>query len=120
MIALPMANDDSIYHLVEDGAWIEGAVYAPSSLGAEGFIHLSTREQLLGTVERFFRHTQSLLLVEVSSDRLHAELRYEEADGAHFPHLFGPVNPEAVVAVHVMKRGEDGNYELPSSLQRVS
>lgn len=108
-----MASDDSIYHLVEDGPWKAGAAYAPASLAAEGFIHLSTRGQLLGTLERFFGHTQTMLLIEVNPALLDAELRYEAADGANFPHLYGPLNPEAVVAVHTVERGADGVYGLP-------
>lgn len=115
LVALPMASDDSIYHLVEDG-WISGEVYAPQSLQTEGFIHLSTRQQLLGTLERFFGHTQTMLIVEVSSALLESELRYEPSDGALFPHLYGPLNPEAVLTLHTVTRGADGNYKLPASL----
>jgi uncharacterized protein (DUF952 family) len=111
-----MASDDSIYHLVEHGPWIDDKLYAPPSLQTEGFIHLSTKAQLLGTVARFFAHTESVLLVEVRPGLLDAELRYEEADGAQFPHLFGPLNPEAVMTVHTMRRGPSGAYELPTSL----
>lgn len=111
-----MASNDTIYHFVEHGHWIDNKPYAPASLQAEGFIHLSTREQLLGTMERFFGHTKCIDIVEVSSSLLDAEVRYEAADGALFPHLYGPLNPEAVVAVHTLKRGPDGNYKLPASL----
>ncbi len=111
-----MVRHDTIYHLVENGPWIHDAPYAPASLEREGFIHLSTREQVLGTVKRFFHHTHNLILIEVAAARLQAEIRYEEADGQRFPHLYGPLNPEAVVAVHMMARDENGNYQLPVSL----
>lgn len=111
-----MACDDTIYHLVESGPWIIGVVYTPASLGSEGFIHLSSRDQLLDTVERFFGHTRGLLVIEVSTTQLHAELRYEEVHGSFFPHLYGPLNPSAVVAVHAMARGADGSYVLPTAL----
>jgi uncharacterized protein (DUF952 family) len=116
LIALRMASDDTIYHLVEHGPWLTKADYAPESLQSEGFIHFSTRDQLEGTLARFYGHTQSLFLLEIASDQLTSALRYESVHGSRFPHLYGPLNPDAVCAIHLLQRGKDGNYALPGTL----
>lgn len=91
-----------LFHIVEVETWrrlSSGADYRPSSLEAEGFIHLSTAEQLAGTIERFYSGRDDLLVLQIDAGVLTAELRFEPADGDHFPHLFGPLELDAVVAV---------------------
>lgn len=91
-----------LFHIVEVETWRRlsgGADYQPSSLEAEGFIHLSTAEQLAGTIERFYSGRDDLLVLQIDAGVLTAELRFEPADGDHFPHLFGPLELDAVVAV---------------------
>lgn len=88
-----------IYHLVEESVWNQVKnSYAPESLKHEGFIHFSTAEQIDRTYKRFY-HGQSMFLLSVDEARLHAELKYEEADGELFPHLYGALNLDAVVKV---------------------
>src|SRR5436190_16079633 len=94
-----------LYHLVDSAAW-EAAraagVYRPPSLAAEGFIHLSTADQWPRTRARFYAGVADLLLLEIDPQRLTAEVRYERADGEDFPHLFGPLALDAVVAVRTL------------------
>ncbi|WP_135478161.1 DUF952 domain-containing protein [Candidatus Chloroploca mongolica] len=94
-----------ILHLAHAAAWAEAqhvGFYAPRSLDSEGFIHFSTEAQLPGVVERFYQHQPEMILLVVAVDRLEAELRYEEAEpGEAFPHLYGPLNLDAVVEVRL-------------------
>lgn len=63
--------------------------YAPPSLAAEGFVHLSYAEQLEGTLEARFDPADALLLVELDPAGLGADLREElSRGGALFPHLY--------------------------------
>ncbi|WP_129671279.1 DUF952 domain-containing protein [Candidatus Chloroploca sp. Khr17] len=95
----------TILHLAHAAAWAEAqrlGFYAPLSLDSEGFIHFSTEVQLPGVVERFYKHQPDMVLLVVAVDRLEAELRYEEAEpGEAFPHLYGPLNLDAVVEVRL-------------------
>ena len=89
----------------------------PDSLASEGFIHLSTREQVLWVAGRFYRGQAGLLLLAVDPARLVAELRYEEAEpGQHFPHLYGALNLDAIVEVYPFPPGPDGSFTLPPEL----
>jgi uncharacterized protein (DUF952 family) len=40
-----------------------------------------------------------MFLLNVDESKLHAELKYEAADGELFPHLYGPLNLDAIVKV---------------------
>lgn len=91
-----------LYHIASAEEWMRASAdghYAPASLHREGFVHLSTAAQLPGTRERFFAGRDGLVLLAIRPADLAAPLRYEEADGDLFPHLYGPLNLDAVAEV---------------------
>jgi glutathione S-transferase len=77
------------------------------SLDDVGFVHLSTAAQWPGVLQRYYAdHAGPLLLLAVDPDRLTAELRWEApAPGSPelFPHLYGPLDADAVVAVETIR-----------------
>jgi len=90
-----------IFHVVPAAEWERAraaGVYAPASLREVGFIHFCESHQLAGVLARFFAGRTDLVVLAVREDRLGAELRREPADGDVFPHLFGPLELDAVVA----------------------
>jgi uncharacterized protein (DUF952 family) len=91
------------YHVVSVDDWTAAEnqpVYAAASLSVEGFIHLSEKDQVAGVLDRYYKGRQDLLLVQIAPEKLTAELKYELATNAeYFPHLYGPINKDAVVAV---------------------
>jgi uncharacterized protein (DUF952 family) len=108
-----------IYHIAARADW-EAAqaatAYSADSLASEGFIHCSTRAQVLATAARFFAGRQDLLLLEIDPARLTAELRYEEGEpGQLFPHLYGPLDLAAVVAAHPFAPDAHGAFRLPKN-----
>ena len=90
--------------------------YRADSLAAEGFIHCSTPEQVAKTANRFYAGQADLVLLVVDADRVLAELRYEAADGNLFPHLYGPLNLDAVAEVRSFAPAADGIFEQPELL----
>ena len=90
-----------IYHIVTRADWdrqADQADYEAASLQTEGFIHLSTKEQLSGVLERYYQNVPDLLLLHIDPDKLTHSLRYEAAtNNEHFPHLYGSLNKDAVV-----------------------
>lgn len=88
-----------IYHILPRAEWKKAqaqGVYRPASLLEEGFIHLSTRVQVPGTLARFYAGHSGLLLLCVVVERLQAELRYDPVGESAFPHLYGALNLDAV------------------------
>lgn len=64
----------------------------------DGFIHLSTREQVPGTIAAHFADAESgLVILEIDAASLPGELRWEASrGGALFPHLYGVLPMSAV------------------------
>lgn len=92
-----------LFHIVAQVDWDTAqrqGIYRAASLESEGFIHLSRREQVIGTANRFYRGQTGLVLLEIQSDRLQSQLRYDTVPGhGTFPHLYGPLSLDAVVKV---------------------
>ncbi|MEM8810568.1 MAG: DUF952 domain-containing protein [Cyanobacteria bacterium P01_G01_bin.38] len=92
-----------LFHITDSATWqtaqTEGT-YRPTSLATEGFIHLSQKDQVAWVANQFYRDQSGLLLLEIEPDRLQADLRYDNVpDHGTFPHLYGPLNLDAVVQV---------------------
>jgi len=111
----------ALFHIIDRATWegLAGATaYRPPSLTTEGFVHLSTGPQWQATANRFFRGRADLVLLELDPARLRGEIRYEAADGDHFPHLYAALDLDAVVAVHVLPVTADGTIGTPETLAR--
>ncbi len=79
--------------LARDGA----STGAPVDL-RDGYIHLSTAQQVMDTAARHFAGESDLVLVAVAADRLGPDLRWEPSrGGALFPHLYRPLRLTDVV-----------------------
>jgi len=110
---------ETIYHITTPEAWAEAqqkGAYEPGSLAREGFVHCSTWAQLLGTADRVFRGQEGLIVLEIDAVRTGREARYENLDGGSelYPHVYGPLPPEAVSAVWKLWNRPDGGFELPA------
>ena len=101
---------DRIYHLALASDWAaaqQAGDYRISTLGRtleqEGFIHASREDQWRATRARFYADVpEELVLLEIDPSRLTSELRIDEVPeaGDSFPHIYGPLNLDAVVRVH--------------------
>lgn len=105
-----------IFHIASRSAAATagGHDYCPEDFDADGFVHCSTAEQVPGTADAYYADAADLVLLCIDPDRLTAPLRWEATgDGPRFPHVYGPVNREAVIGVVDFERGEDGRFDLP-------
>ena len=66
----------------------------------DGFVHLSAKTQVEGTLERHFKGRTGLMLLTVDTSRLPAgALKWEASRGGDlFPHLYGNLPLSAVTA----------------------
>jgi uncharacterized protein (DUF952 family) len=70
------------------------------TLADEGFIHASRGDQWQAVRERFYADVgEPLVLLVIDTDRLRSPVVEEVPDGADetFPHIYGPLNVDAVV-----------------------
>ncbi len=98
-----------IYHLAFRSDWEAGVAageYRAPSLADEGFIHASAdEEQMLRVAARLFAGRTDLLALDVDTDRLPDDsplIREPARSGEIYPHVYGPINPDAVLRVRVL------------------
>lgn len=115
-----------IFHLLSRSEWElarRRGDYRPPSLAAEGFIHCSTIAQVIDTANLFFRGQRGLLVLRIDERKLTARLAFEapviSGDArpqARFPHLYGPLNLDAVIDAIEVPCGADGLFRQPAAL----
>ncbi len=118
----------NLVHITTRKAWIDATrlgQYSAPSLETEGFIHASTISQVLPVASRFYKGQTGLVLLEIDPKRLACQLKWEAPVGATppgvpegdaFPHIYGPINLDAVLQVLDFEPRENGEFSLPSSL----
>lgn len=109
-----------IYHIATRGDWERArraGEYTTSTVGKtlaeEGFIHASGPSQVNGVANTYYRGVRDeLLVLVIDTERVRAEVRYEDVPGADapFPHIYGPLNADAVIAVRPLPAGPDGTF----------
>lgn len=109
-----------IYHIATRADWqtaLTDGEYTRSSvdksLAEEGFIHASQASQVARTANRFYRDVPGdLVLLVIDEERLRAEVRYEDVPGAElpFPHIYGPLNTDAVLEARPFAAGPGGTF----------
>jgi len=86
---------------------------APIDL-ADGYIHLSTREQLTATVDLHFAGQTDLRVAAIDLDALGGSVKWEESRGGQlFPHIYGAMPLEVVIAYGPLERDADGSVKPP-------
>jgi len=97
---------DIIYHIVTVQSWqaqIESLEYQHVSLLKEGFIHASKSYQIDGVLERYYKNVNDLLKLSIDVKLLAptstVKEEFAESVGEMFPHVFGPINKDAIVEI---------------------
>ena len=107
-----------IYHLTGQEEWAAAQAageYEAPSLADEGFIHCSAdEEQTLRVAERLYAGATGMLVLEVETDSLTAEVKRElsRRSGEMYPHVYGRINLDAVVRVHELSLDSDGRHRI--------
>jgi uncharacterized protein (DUF952 family) len=114
--------DPVVYKIAPRQAWVrarEIGELAPSPDDArDGFIHLSRRHQVSGSLARHFARQSDLVLLAVRVQRLpEGALRWELSRGGElFPHLYGPLGVASVEQVFELPLDADGVHGIPGGL----
>jgi uncharacterized protein (DUF952 family) len=117
-----------IFHITSRTAWDEAQKrgdYRAESLKTEGFIHCSTLSQVLPVANNFYKGQSGLILLEIEPTLLSSTLKWEPPSGVapppgvpvgdQFPHVYGPINLDAVVKVIDLITNSAGAFELSPS-----
>lgn len=113
----PADPGEQIYHITSAEAWQNAqaaGVYTAESLSVEGFIHCSRLHQVAGSANRYFQAQKGLVVLKIDPGKLESRLVYEGSEGQDlFPHIYGPLNLDAVVRVYPLGQGVDGRFTFP-------
>ena len=117
-----------IFHITTHMAWDEArnaGEYRAASLLTEGFIHCSTLSQVIPVAEMYYKGEDGLILLMIEPTLLSSELKWEAPSGGTpppgvpegdlFPHVYGPINLDAVVSASDFIHDANGDWILPPS-----
>ena len=109
-----------IYHVAARSDWElarRDGQYTMSTIGRtlaqEGYIHASQAWQVNDVLSRYYRGVaDELVVLVIDVERVRARIRYEQVPeaAAPFPHIYGPLNADAVIAVHPLRAAPDGGF----------
>jgi uncharacterized protein (DUF952 family) len=108
-----------IYHIALAAEWKQACdqgEYTMSTLGRtleqQGFMHAGQAHQVAAVANAIYGEHDELLVLVIDEERLKSEIRYEAVPGWDdpFPHIYGPLNLDAVTETLSLKRGPDGHY----------
>ncbi|GAB4214775.1 MAG: DUF952 domain-containing protein [Roseiflexaceae bacterium] len=110
-----------LLHIIPQTDWQQAQaqrLYRAASLESEGFIHCSTVAQVLTAADSHFRGVAGLALLVIDPALVAAPIVYEDSygSGQEYPHIYGPLNLEAVKRVLDFPVRPDGGFDLPPEL----
>jgi uncharacterized protein (DUF952 family) len=113
-----------IYHLViqsEFAVQVCDGLYRPADLPQVGFVHCASEDSVILVADDYYAEASGpVLLLEIDSDKLNSETRYEAAapiagggsshleNASVFPHVYGPIETLAITRVGVLSKTADG------------
>jgi len=128
----------AILHIAKRSDWTEAqslGSYKADSLDTEGFIHCSKPDQVIAVANFIFHGQSELVILAIDEDKVRGEIRYEFGNSSEdaellgecsnadafsgsigeklFPHIYGPLNVDAVTHVVDFDPLPDGTFELP-------
>ncbi len=110
-----------VYKLFRKSEWREAATSgkfsgSPDDI-CDGFIHLSTANQVRGTFGKYFTGEVEPVLVSFAAERLGPALKWElSRNGESFPHLYGPLDWSLAVSVFNIARDQNGAPVFPPEI----
>lgn len=134
---MPQNSPEVIYHIAAESEFRARSVadaYTPHRFAEDGFIHCTAGpERLLQVANDYFSQvTEPVVVVEIDTAKLRAELRMEPPipiagggqehlqTGALFPHIYGPLNLDAVAGVGRLWRNQAvGAWQWPQQMCRL-
>lgn len=114
----PLNSDRYIYHFTERETFEQARTqgqYKPLRFENDGFIHCSTREQVLDIANLIAPKDADLVLCEIDSRKVTPEIIYENLEGGDrlFPHVYGPLDLAAILKVWIFSP-MNGEFIFPS------
>ena len=115
-----------ICHITTRDAWEAaqaGGEFRSPEFDAIGFIHCSTPEQVMLVANAFFRGQSGLVMLMIDPAKLKSPVRWEPPHsterlpgfmhGSVYPHVYGPINVDAVARIVQLVPSDTGSFRMP-------
>lgn len=108
----------TVFHIALAAEWRAAqarGLYEGSALcRRDGFIHMSTREQVPATLARFFTGRDDIVLLAIETGAIADRLRWDDVPGAGvFPHYYGALAVDRIREIGPLGPGADGVHVIP-------
>jgi len=106
-----------ILHIIKNQEWQsakQSGIYKNESLKDEGFIHCSNEKQVCKVANYLYKDEEDVLLLYIDEKKIASEVVYEDLYelGEKYPHVYGPINLDAVVKTEPFLKDEKGEFTL--------
>ena len=107
-----------IYHFTEEATFNDARThgeYKPLRFENDGYIHCSTKEQVLMVANNIAPRDVPLVLLEIEAARVPHKIIYENLEGGTmlFPHIYGGLPIDAVTNVFAFRPSDEGVFGWP-------
>jgi uncharacterized protein (DUF952 family) len=109
-------QSDPYFYLLESAEILASAQHTGflvrDDLIKEGFIHASPAEQLTRVANKYYKAVKALRCAVVAKRKVLAQVKYEPATAGVYPHIYGPLNMDAVELVVAIQPKADGTFDI--------
>jgi uncharacterized protein (DUF952 family) len=110
----------TIFHITKREQWekakLEG-VYHADTLHSQGFIHCSTSQQIVKVANALYHAQRELVLLCIATNKVQSEIKYQSVGSQElYPHIYGPLNVDAVTKVINFEPTKNGKFVLPREI----
>jgi len=111
----------TFFHITAKSKWqqaqSEGSFSTPS-IAKEGFIHCSLARQVVGVANGKYAGQTDLVLLEIEESKVKPKVIHEDLYNLNdlYPHIYGPLNLDAVIRVIEFPPNQDGSFNLPKEI----
>ena len=113
-------NLEFVFKIIEKNEWKKAkklGIYSGSTKDIEdGYIHFSEEQQVMETLNKYYKDKENLILLKVHTLNLQHLLWEQASNGDMYPHLYSPLDVKNVKDEFEIILGEDGNHHLPENL----
>ena len=106
-----------IYKILTNSEWLkaksDGKFNGSSKDQQDGYIHFSDKEQLRGTLTKFYNNQNDLTILKVEALNLKNLIYEMSSDGNMFPHLYSSLHLSNVVNQYKIFLDKNGSHILP-------
>ncbi len=115
-----MLQRTRVYKILSQPDWEHAAQlgYTQTALDeGDGYVHLSTREQVQETLSLHYPGQENVRLLEYVVEEMGLPIRWEESRGGQlFPHLYATLRVDAATRVWTLGLDHEGVPTLPADI----